>query len=177
MKYLSYYVLIILFSFCNIVIAQNNVSCNEVYIQDKMLHKISNDSLYTGIYERRRHNGHLVYEEHFKNGIIISALEYYNGKVKIVSDSVIYNPKKPFKRLQEYRFNLKSEIISKKSYNDDGKLILKESYENGKLIYSCEYNGRKKHGKEFCYSKTDEPIIIKYSNGKRVKTPVILIKI
>ncbi len=27
---------------------------------------------------------------------------------------------------------------------------------NGKLTYSCQYNGKKKHGREFCYSKEDE---------------------
>ena len=96
-----------MFSFCNNIIAQATVTCNDVYLQDKLLYKVSNDSLYTGIYEKRRRNGHLVYEEHFKNEIIISAIEYYNGKLKMISESVVYNPEKPFKRLQEFQFNLK----------------------------------------------------------------------
>ena len=86
-----------------------------------------------------------------------------------MSDSVIYNPTKPYKYKELYRFNLKSQITEKNSYDTNGKLILVENFDNGKLIYSCQYKDRKKHGIEFCYSKEGNALEFEYLNGKKVK--------
>ena len=145
------------------------MSCDDVYLEGELLYKLSDRTLYTGKYERKRWNGHLVYEEHFKNGIIVSAVEYFNGKQKRVADSIVYNPEKPFIRLEEYRYNSNSQLIRKRIYSDDGKLKLKEEYNDGMLVYSCEYNSRKKHGKEFCYSKDGKPLEVEYVNGKKIR--------
>ncbi|MBC2846573.1 hypothetical protein [Winogradskyella flava] len=153
------------------VTAQEIIDFDDLYIDDNnLIHKTSNDSLFSGICEKRRKNNHLVLEEYFENGIIKMAKYYYNGKKKIVSDSVIYNISKPFEYKTIYCFNLDSSLYEKESFDDDGKFILKEEFENEKLIYSCQYNGKKKHGKEFCYSKDGEPLEFRYANGKKLKT-------
>jgi antitoxin component YwqK of YwqJK toxin-antitoxin module len=158
-----------------ILIINQNLSSQEVVDHvalnknADLIFKASNDSLFTGICERRRKNGHLVFAEYFENGVILSAKYYFNGKQKIMSDSVIYNPNKPYKYKELYRFNLQSQITEKNSYDTDGKLILVENFDNGKLIYSCQYKDKKKHGREFCYSKEDKALEFEYLNGKKVK--------
>ena len=41
--------------------------------------------------------------------------------------------------------------------------------ENNKVTYSCQYNGRKRHGKEFCYDDDGNELVFEYINGKKVK--------
>lgn len=170
MKYISRLVFFLIFIACQSIAAQEVVAFDDLYIDEELIYKDSDDSLFTGICEKRRKNGHLVLEEFFKNGVILVSKYYYNGQKKIMSDSVIYNPTKPNKYKVLYRFNLKTQKISEKnSYDENGKLILVENFKNDKLTYSCEYNGKKKHGREFCYSKDDVPIEFQYINGKKVK--------
>ncbi|MDN3492687.1 hypothetical protein [Winogradskyella bathintestinalis] len=150
--------------------AQETLNFDDLYIHNDLIYKVSNDSLFSGICEKRRKNGHLVMEESFKNGIILSAKYYYNGKRKIMSDSVIYNFTKPYEYKALYRFNMKTQNISEKNtYDTNGKLILVENFKNNKLTYSCEYNGKQKHGKEFCYTKEGLLLEYEYMDGKKVK--------
>lgn len=87
-----------------------------------------------------------------------------------MSSSVIYNQTKPFKFKEFYRFNIKTQNISEKeTYDHDGELIRLENFKNNKLTYSCQYNGKKKQGIEFCYSKEGEPLTFEYINRKKVK--------
>lgn len=163
-------VLVLLGSFCEIR-GQELIDFDDLYIDNKnLVYKTANDSLFSGICERRRKNKHLVIEEHFEKGIIKMAKYYYNGKRKIVCDSVIYNSSRPYEYKTIYRFNLDSNLSEKESFDNNGKLILKEEFEKGKLVYSCQYNGKKKHGKEFCYSKNGNPLEFEYMNGKKLKT-------
>tara|TARA_R110002074_G_scaffold60012_3_gene145652 strand:+ start:737 stop:1258 length:522 start_codon:yes stop_codon:yes gene_type:complete len=170
MKYVSHISVVLILIITQNLIAQELVGFDDLYINENLIYKVSNDSLFTGICERRRKNGHLVLEETFYKGTILNANYYYNGKQKIMSDSIIYHPKKPYTYKELYRFNLKSQMTEKNSYDTNGKLILVENFENGKLTYSCQYNGKKKHGKEFCSSKEGEVLEFEYINGKKVKT-------
>jgi len=168
MKRILFITIVISFVSSYLLNGQETVTDNDIYIENDLIYRFSNDSLFTGKYERKRKNGHLVYDEDFEKGIIKSAKYYYNGKRKIVSDSVIYNPIKPFEYKEIYRFNLKSKLYEKESFDDNGKFILKEEFEDGKLTYSCQYNGKKKHGKEFCYSKDGDPLEFEYKDGKKI---------
>jgi antitoxin component YwqK of YwqJK toxin-antitoxin module len=170
MKYKTILLLILTTIATKTIVAQEVVAFNDHYINQELIYKNSDDSLFTGVSEKRRKNGHLVLKETFNNGVILEAKYYYNGKQKIVSDSIIYNSKKPYKFKELYRFSIKTKnVIEKNSYDETGKLIRIENYENNSLTYSCEYNGKKKHGKEFCYSKQGEPLQFVYINGKKVK--------
>ncbi|WP_299115262.1 hypothetical protein [uncultured Winogradskyella sp.] len=164
-----FYILLIPVFILN-VNAQEVIDFDDLYIDtNNLAYKFSNDSLFSGICEKRRRNKHLVLEEHFEKGVITIAKYYYNGKKRIVSDSVVYNVLKPFEYKTIYYFDLDSNLQEKESYDETGKYILKEEFEDGKLIYSCQYNGKKKHGKEFCYSKDGKLLEFEYNNGKKLK--------
>lgn len=169
MKKVVFIIFLVVLNFNFSASAQEVADFNDIYVENDLLYKVSNDSLFTGICERRRKNGHLVVQETVDKGVILTAKHYYNGKAKRISDSIVYNPQTPYKLKTIYRFNLESKLKEKETYDDYGKLKLKEEFENKKLVYSCQYNGKKKHGKEFCYSKDGKPLEFEYINGKKVK--------
>ncbi|WP_162897322.1 hypothetical protein [Aquimarina sp. AD1] len=141
----------------------------ETYIDNNLVYQSINDKLFTGIAQKKRKNGHLVYEEEYENGIILSSNLYYNGKEKRVSNKTIYNPNKPLVLLQEHKYDLKGEIFETVTYNNDGIKILLEQFEKEKLTYSCQYLGKKKNGIEYCLNKNGVETQIEYRNGKKVK--------
>ncbi|WP_411768564.1 hypothetical protein [Winogradskyella sp. A3E31] len=58
--------------------SQVTLKFEELYVNGDLAFKISNDSIFTGIAEGRRRNGHLVYEEYYKAGELIKSISYYN---------------------------------------------------------------------------------------------------
>ncbi|MCH3882995.1 MULTISPECIES: toxin-antitoxin system YwqK family antitoxin [Tenacibaculum] len=161
-------ILIIFLSF-NKITSQEIIGIDDTYIENNLVYKISNDSLFNGIAQRKRRNGHLVFETKFKKGIIISSKIYYNGKIKRVSNKTIYNSEKPYLKSKEYKYNLESEIFETTTYNENGEKILLEQFKKGKLTYSCEYLGKKKHGIELGYEENGEKLTYscEYKNGKK----------
>lgn len=184
----------------NQLIRQEKIGMKEVYIHNNLVYKISNDSLLNGVAQRKRKNGHLVYEEEYKKGVILVSKLYFNGKAKIVSNKSIYNPKKPQVLSKEYAYNLNGEIIEVKTYDDNGVKVLLEQFQNGKLTYSCQYIGKKKHGLElgyigskdgkkptyrceyvngkkhgtqYCLNEKGIEEIKRFNNGKRIKTTIV----
>ncbi len=160
------------------LLAQEIVEWKEVYNTDHndLTYKISNDKIFTGTVQWKRKNGYLEYEEEYKNGIILSSNSYYRGKHNIISNKTIYHSNNPSIILKEHKYNLKNEIFETITYNDDGLRILIEQFNNRKLIYSCQYLGKKKHGLELCYGEDGKKMNYqcKFINGKKVKrVPVI----
>ncbi|MBQ4804533.1 hypothetical protein J8L88_16855 [Aquimarina sp. MMG015] len=171
MNQIKYILTLFLILNINNLVAQEKIGWKEVYTADHndLTYKISNDEIFTGIVQWKHKNGHLKYEEEYKNGIILCSNLYYNGKEKRVSNKTIYNPNKPSVLLKEHKYSLENEIFETTTYNDDGIKILVEQFTNGKLTYSCEYLNKKKHGKEFCYAKNGESITVHYKNGRKIK--------
>ncbi|MEP5338542.1 MAG: hypothetical protein ABJL44_15120 [Algibacter sp.] len=170
-------ILLMFFTF-NKLISQEIIGMKEAYIDNNLVYKSTDDELFTGIAQSKRKNGHLVYEEEYENGIILSSYLYYNGKEKRVSNKTIYNENKPLALSKEYSYNLKSEIFEITTYNDNGIKILYEQFTNGKITYSCQYLGKKKHGLELGYRGGGEKITFrcKYINGKKNGTEYCLNK-
>ena len=168
-------ILLILFAYNN-TIAQEVIEMKEVYDENNLVYKISDDGLFTGIAQVKRKNGHLVYEEEFKNGVILFSYLYFNGKEKRLSTKTIYNPKKPNVLLKEFMYDLQNEIFEIHTYNDDGIKILREQFTNGKVSYSCQYLGKKKHGIELGYKDGGEKMTFRceYINGKKNGTEYCL---
>jgi len=171
----NFLILLMFFTF-NKLISQEIVGMKEVYIENNLVYKSANDELFTGIAQSKRKNGHLVYEEEYKSGIILSSNLYYNGKEKRVSNKTIYNPNKPLVLSKEYKYNLESKIFETTTYNDNGIKILVEQFKNGKLTYSCQYLGKKKHGLELGYGENGEEMTYRceYINGKKNGTEYCL---
>ncbi len=151
----NFLILLMFFTF-NKLISQEIVGMKEVYIDNNLVYKSSNDELLTGIAQSKRKNGHLVYEEEYKNGVILSSNLYYNGKEIRVSNKTIYNPNKPLVLSKEIKYHLNGEVFETITYNDNGIKILVEQFKNGKLTYSCQYLGKKKNGLELGYGESGE---------------------
>ncbi|WP_147404214.1 hypothetical protein [Aquimarina sp. AD1] len=164
----NFLILLMFFTF-NKMVSQETIEMKETYIDNNLVYQSINDKLFTGIAQKKRKNGHLVYEEEYENGIILSSNLYYNGKEKRVSNKTIYNPNKPLVLLQEHKYDLKGEIFETVTYNNDGIKILLEQFEKEKLTYSCQYLGKKKNGIEYCLNKNGVETQIEYRNGKKVK--------
>ena len=160
----------------NELISQEIIGMKEVYIENNLVYKNTTDELFTGITQSKRKNGHLVYEEEYKNGIILSSNLYYNGKEKRVSNKTLYNPNKPLVLSKEIKYRSNGEIFETITYNDDGIKILIEQFENSKLIYSCQYLGKKKHGLQLGYKENGDKITYRceFINGKKNGTEYCL---
>jgi len=148
----------------------------EVYIENNLVYKNSTNELFTGIAQSKRKNGHLVYEEEYKNGIILYSNLYFNGKEIRVSNKSIYNVNKPLALSKEYSYDLKGEIFEITTYDDNGIKILYEQFTNGKVSYSCQYLGKKKHGIKLGYKDGGEKMTFRceYINGKKNGTEYCL---
>jgi len=148
----------------------------EIYINNNLAYKVTDKGLFTGIAQVKRKNGHLVYEEEFKNGIIFYSNLYFNGKEKILSAKTVYNPNLPYTISKELIYDLQQEIFEIRTYNDDGIRILIEQFQNGKLTYSCQYLGKIKHGLELGYRDGGEIMTSRceYINGKKHGTEYCL---
>jgi len=58
--------------FVNFVFSQQIVSFNEIYVSDEnLVYNTQTDKPFTGKAQRKRKNGHLVYEEEYKEGFIM----------------------------------------------------------------------------------------------------------
>ena len=168
MNHIKYILLLVLISTSFEVISQDTLDMKEVYIDNDLVYKMSGER-FTGLAQQKRKNGHLTYEEYYKDGVILSSNLYFNTKEKKVSDETIYNRYKLWVIQKEISYTLSGDIFEIKSYDENGKKILLEQFDNSKVTYSCEYNGRKKHGKEFCYDDDGNELIFEYNNGKKVK--------
>jgi len=168
-------ILLMFFTF-NELISQEIIGMKEVYIENNLVYKNATDELFSGIAQSKRKNGHLVYEEEYKNGIILSSNLYYNGKEIRVSNKTIYNPNKPLVLSKEIKYHLDGEIFETTTYNDDGIKILVEQFKNGKLTYSCQYLGKKKHGLQLGYGENGEKMTYRceFINGKKNGTEYCL---
>ena len=171
--------LLVLFTFTlfsQILFSQTKVSLNDVYVEDNLVYQTTTNQLYTGLVQKVRNNGHLVYEEEYDKGIIQSSRVYYNGKDKLVSDEILFNPNKPFTYSKKLRYDTQGEINRIITYDVDGSKILKEEFKNGKLIYSCEFANGKKHGMMLGYlNGSEKPTYsCKFVNGKKHGTEYCL---
>ncbi|WP_152596379.1 hypothetical protein [Algibacter lectus] len=148
----------------------------EVYEENDLVYKIADEGLFTGIAQVKRKNGHLVYEETFENGVILSSNLYFNGKEKRVSNKSIYNPNKPLALSKEYSYDLEGGVFEITTYNHDGLKILYEQFTNGNISYSCQYLGKKKNGVEMGYRDGGEKMTFRceYINGKKNGTEYCL---
>lgn len=169
-KVLKILIFCIFLFFENFVFSQQIVSINETYISDEnLVYSTQTDKPFTGKAQRKRKNGHLVYEEEYKEGYIIKSTVFYNRTGEPTPATVfLYDEKDNFRAIKKFQFGLKKKTKMITHFDSKGKKKFFESYLDEKLIYSCEYQNNRKHGKEFCVVDGEE-IVIEYINGKKVK--------
>ena len=147
--------------------AQERVNHNDIYIKGKLAYNKADNNLFTGIAESRTGKGHLTYQEEYKDGYKTKYTLYYNGDTVIVANEIIYHDKSDIKK-RETGYSSDGRRTWYTEYDVTGSKILKETYVDSKLVYSCEYSNNKKHGKEFCISKEGDGLTKYYENGKKV---------
>ncbi len=160
--------LIIIFCSFSGLFAQEKVGLKEIYVENDLAYKVSNDQLFSGQAQKVRRNGHLVYEEYYENGIPIKSILYYNGTEKPKPVELIEFYDKTFDKKKVTRYGLSKPTIEYKYYAQNGNKTLIEEYENDKLTYRCEYQNGKKHGIEFCFDDDGKELKIEYRNGKKI---------
>ena len=166
---LSAFVVAMLLFYPVAVVAQDTIPMDEVYIENDLVYKYSDDDRFTGVAYKKRKNGHLVCEQIYKDGVILSSNEYYNGKKKLMCHQFIYYRYKPWIIQKEYYYPKSRAWSQITSFDESGRKILLEQFEGEKLTYSCQYNGKKKHGIEYCISEEGEELTFEYVNGKKKK--------
>ncbi|MEN2413469.1 hypothetical protein [Flavobacterium mesophilum] len=166
--------ILLLFLFISIKsFAQDNqkLTNKDVYSENGLIHRVSNDSLFSGSIEYHRWtNGILLAKDDFQDGYIILNTQYYvKDKKGIPSRKTYYYEHQYFKKKKQDKLDFDGSIYSSIYFDENGNKILEEYYSEGKLIYSCQYKDGKKNGKEFCTSKTGEELNFTYENGKKIK--------
>ena len=146
---------------------QSQVGIDQIYYENDLAYKVSDDGLFTGIVEKRKRNGKLTHSIEFYNGVIQIQKVYYRNPKKGVSSKIVYDPDNPFVEMVKIRY---FQGVKETRYFNDGKKILLEQERNGKVFYSCDYSGKKKHGFERCMNDDGTKTVTEYQNGKKIKT-------
>ena len=166
-------ILILLMFFTSLnLISQERISINDIYIgEDNIAYRTDNDQKFTGFAQKVRKNGHVVYEDQFDNGIIISHSVFFNSSDKKLAGKMIYNKDKPFvfEKFIEYKSNRNGHWTEVEYYDQNGHKILEEIVSDGKTTYRCEFLNGKKHGTESCINKDGTELTTEYENGKKLK--------
>ena len=161
---------ILLFFIAFQLFAQEKISTFEIYKKNHLAYKKSDGTLFTGIEEFKKNNGHLVFEKYYEKGYLTNYKLYYNTKEQLISSEEIYYIGSLFKQKKIEYTLVKNEIGSITYFDKNGKKELNEVYKNDTLIYSCQYLNNKKHGKEFCITKKCDNYSEYYENGKKIKS-------
>ncbi|CAD0002608.1 hypothetical protein [Flavobacterium salmonis] len=143
----------------------------DIYVKENLVYKTADDSIFTGSVEIHRWtNNVLLAKEEYKDGIIVLFTTYYNKSMKgIPSRKTYYYENAFFKKKKENRLDFDGNIDSTIYFDENGDKTLEEFYSENKLVYSCEYKGGKKNGKELCLSDKNGMITNFYDNGKKLK--------
>ena len=148
---------------------QDRIPFNQVYQQGELTYLNGNNQSYTGVLEKRRANGHLVYEERYKSGYPVEATTYYNRTtLPVIANKVYYFAASNLAKL-DIDYSLDGSTIKYKHYNRAGKKTLEEHFVDGILIYRCEFTNGKKDGIEYCVNKDQSVTYTTFTNGKRQK--------
>lgn len=150
-------------------LAQQRVATHDIYVKDGLAYSEKDNSVFTGIAEFRRSNGHLVLEEIYNNGYKTRYKLYYNTDEVIVSNETLFQSNSHFKKT-DINYSLSNSGTRYIHYDAEGRKVLEEIYQGDKLVYSCEFRNNKKHGKKFCITKKGDNLTEFYENGKKIKT-------
>jgi antitoxin component YwqK of YwqJK toxin-antitoxin module len=160
------YIFIILFISFKIY-SQDILDYKQIYSKNYLAYRNDNDELFTGKIQKTKHKNHIVFEAEFQNGHLLKNTTYFNGKEKIISDEKFYNLN--WKIIKHIKYSLDNNYLWLTYYEDNGYKKLEEDYDNGKLVYKCEYLNNKKNGVSFSINKKGELKECKWANGKYIK--------
>ena len=148
--------------------AQDTLSVKEVYLDQDLAYQEDTNSLFTGIVQAKRGKQKTSYEQVYNQGVIQSEVVYYRGHREKPMFRTYYQAEKPWVFQKIYYYHKKKEKYEITSFDADGKQVLIQRYEKGKLTYSCEYDGRVKDGKEICYAENGDQTVLAFEKGEKI---------
>ena len=169
MKKIEFIVLVILFSCCFQVLGQKKISIKEIYFENNLAYKTSDNTVFTGQAQQIRKNGHLVFEQFIESGVLTKSVTYFNSIEPPAASSVVYFYEKTETPKKEITYYYGETKVDYEYFDENGEKELEESFENEKLIYQCKFLNGKRHGIEFCITEEGEEMRTEYRNGKKVK--------
>jgi antitoxin component YwqK of YwqJK toxin-antitoxin module len=160
------YIYIILFISLKIY-SQDILDYKQIYSKNNLAYRNDNDELFTGKIQKIKQKNHIVFEVEFQNGQLLKNTTYFNGKEKIISDEKFYNLN--WKIIKHIKHSLDNNYLWITYYEDNGYKKLEEDYDNGMLVYKCQYLNNKKNGVSFSINKKGELKECIWENGKYIK--------
>ena len=164
---------LLLFFICSLSASAQEIVTDEELKQDLnfLVYKRETNEKFTGISQKIRTNGHVVYEEKFEDGVILERIVYFNQSNKEISQKTIFNKSKPYVPLKIVKYGSNEEDNCEEiiHLNEMGKKVLKETITNGRVTYRCQYQNGKKHGLEYCILKDGSELTVKYNQGKKIE--------
>lgn len=119
MNYINNLILLALILSSSEMISQDTLGMKEVYIDNDLVYKMDGER-FPGLSQQKRRNGHLIYEENYKDGVILSSNLYFNTKEKKVSNITIYNRHKLWVFEKEVSFRLSKDTFEIKRCDENG---------------------------------------------------------
>lgn len=145
--------------------AQDTLRVKQVYLDQDIAYLEEGGARFTGMLESKRKNDLPSIQQYYQDGIIQSEVVYYKGNEVKPMFKTVYQAEKPGTYQKIFYYHKKKNKYRITSFDAEGNQVHIEQYVNGKLTYSCEYEGPKKHGKEICYKENGEQTVIEYEYG------------
>lgn len=145
--------------------AQDTLRVKQVYLDQDIAYLEEGGARFTGMLESKRKNDLPSIQQYYQDGIIQSEVVYYKGNEVKPMFKTVYQAEKPGTYQKIFYYHKKKNKYRITSFDAEGNQVHIEQYVNGKLTYSCEYAGPKKHGKEICYKENGEQTVIEYEYG------------
>ena len=159
--------ILLFFLFSLNIYSQDSLTIKQVHFEKGTCYRNDNNGLFSGKAQSYKHKKHLVFETEFKNGILIKSIEYFNGKKRKIAEEIYYGNYGAKQKKIKYEYSIDYKWIE--YYNENSQKVLEEEYENGNLVYKCEYLNNKKNGIAFRINKNGEKSECKFENGKLIK--------
>jgi len=155
--------------FTSIIFAQERVKTYDIVTNRGIAYKKSNTTIFSGIAESRKSNGHLNSEKEYIDGFLNKYTLYYNINEKVISSETFYHKISGEKKKHityPHKGNLKTVTV----FDENGEKLLEEHYIDDALVYHCEYLNGKKHGTIYSIDNDNIKSICQYDNGKRISS-------
>lgn len=158
-----------LFLISNFLFSQEIYQNKDVYFDNNIAYKVSDNKTISGIVEFRDNKNIIFLKKEFLNGTLIKLFEYYNVRKmnfrEVVAREIEY---KNGKIISKIFYRSTGEKFGYIAYDESGKKKLEEYYKNGVLESSTNYKNGKKDGIMICHDKEGNLLQFVYKEGKLI---------
>lgn len=158
-----------LFLISNFLFSQEIYQNNDVYFDNNIAYKFSNNEKLTGFLEFRDKKNIMSTKEEYNNGVLSKQFKYYKYsslKKYIPFEEIIF---KDGLKYSKTTFHSTEEKSSYTEFDDNGKKKYYEVYKNGKTVLTQNFKNGKLDGKSSCYDKKGNFQEHYYKEGKLIE--------